>query len=237
MAQTITQEINLKEVNNKLDNSISSLKPKLRGWIHAIATPLVLASSIVLIVLAQGVPAKISVIVFGITALALFGNSAVYHIGNGPMPKKVTAILRRIDHANIFLIIAGTYTPLGVILLPFNTAVVMLSIVWGGAILGLLAKIFWMNAPRWLYVPVYVALGWVAIAYMNQITEFGGLAVAWLVVGGGIAYTLGAAIYGIKKPNPSPKWFGFHEIFHVFTVLGFAAHSVAIFIIVIVNRI
>jgi hemolysin III len=107
---------------------------------------------------------------------------------------------------------------------------VLLAIVWGGAALGLLARVLWMNAPRWLYVPVYVALGWVAVAYMQQFWAHGGPAVVWLVVSGGIAYTIGAVIYGTKFPNPSPRWFGFHEIFHTLTVAGFACHTVAIFL-------
>jgi len=201
-----------------------------------VATPLVLASTIVLLVIAPPIAGKVSAIIFGITALALFGNSAVYHLGNGPMPARVTAILRRIDHANIFLIIAGTYTPLGVLLLPTHAATIMLSIVWGGALLGLLAHVFWMSAPRWVYVPVYIALGWVAIGYMNQFWNYGSPAIVWLVVSGGIAYTLGAIIYGLKRPNPSPKWFGFHEIFHALTVVGFTCHTIAIFMAALASR-
>jgi hemolysin III len=208
--------------------AVAGLKPKARGWIHAGATPLVLAAGIVLIVLSSPVVGKVAAAVFTATSLSLFGMSAIYH--RGRWSTRVAGVLRRIDHANIFLIIAGTYTPLSVLLLTRHNATVLLLIVWGGAGLGLLAHLFWMAAPRWVYVPVYVALGWVAVAYMHQFWQTGGPAIVWLVICGGIAYTLGAVIYGTKFPNPSPRWFGFHEIFHACTVLGFACHTVAIFI-------
>jgi hemolysin III len=213
-----------------ITHAVQQLKPKFRGWIHAGAAPLVLAAGIVLIAIAPPVAGKVASAIFTLTALSLFGTSAVYHRGSGRMRTQVTAVLKRIDHANIFLIIAGTYTPLAVLMLPTRTATILLAIVWGGALLGLLAHMFWMTAPRWVYVPVYIALGWVAIAYMHDFNTYGGPAVVWLIVGGGIAYTVGAVIYGLKRPNPSPRWFGFHEIFHALTVLGFAAHTVAIFI-------
>jgi hemolysin III len=211
-------------------------KPILRGWIHAAYTPLVLAAVIVLVVLSPTGISTAAAVVFAFTALGLFGTSAVYHIGNGRMAQRVTAVLQRIDHANIFLIIAGTYTPLAVLLLPANSARNLLLIIWSGAILGLLVQLFWSKAPRWVYVPVYIALGWVAVAFMNQFAAVGGWALVALILGGGIAYTLGAVIYGMKRPNPSLKWFGFHEIFHTFTVIGFAYHIMAIFIAAIAAR-
>jgi len=211
-------------------------KPKLRGWLHAGATPLVLLAAIVLVILMPTAVDRVAASVFGITALSLFGTSGVYHIGNGRMSRAVTAVLRRIDHANIFLIIAGTYTPLSVLLLPSSTARTLLAIVWSGALAGLLAHLFWMSAPRWVFVPVYIALGWVAVAFMNQFAYFGGPAIVALIVGGGLAYTVGAIIYGLKRPNPWPKWFGFHEVFHACTIVGFTCHTVAIFLAAIAAR-
>jgi hemolysin III len=204
------------------------IKPRLRGWIHAGTFPLALAASIVLIVLAPTTAGKISASVFGLSACLLFGVSAVYHRGN--WSPRTDAVLRRLDHTNIFLIIAGTYTPLAVLLLPPDQGTVLLWLVWSGALLGLLARVFWLNAPRWVYVPVYLALGWVAVAYMGQFWAIGGPAVVWLILAGGLAYTAGAIVYGTKKPDPSPAWFGFHEIFHVLTVVGFACHLVAIYL-------
>jgi len=216
--------------------SVALNKPKLRGWLHAGATPLVLIAVLALVILVPTAIGRFAAIVFGLTALSLFGTSGVYHIGNGRMPSAVTAILRRIDHANIFLIIAGTYTPLSILLLPSSSARTLLAIVWGGALLGLLVHLFWMSAPRWVYVPVYIALGWVAVAFMNQFSYFGGPAIVALIVGGGLAYTIGAIIYGLKRPNPWPRWFGFHEVFHACTIVGFTCHTIAIFLAALAGR-
>jgi len=205
-------------------------KPKLRGWLHAFSTPTVLVAAIVLVAIAHSVSQRIAVSIFGFTALSLFGTSAVYHISNGRIAQQITKVLKRIDHANIFLIIAGTYTPLALMLLPGNRARLILTIVWSGAIAGVLMQLFWHNAPRWMSAPVYLALGWVAVGFMRDFAAFGGTAIVALIIAGGVAYSVGAIIYAIKKPNPSLKWFGFHEVFHAFTVLGFAAHTVAIFL-------
>ena len=136
-------------------------------------------------------------------------------------------MLRRLDHANIFVLIAGTYTPLAVALLPARDARILLSVVWLGAIGGILLRMLWLSAPRWLYVPLYMALGWVAFWYLPTFWRDGHHSVVWLTLAGGLAYTLGAIVYGIRWPNPSPRWFGFHEIFHVATVIGFGCHYVA----------
>lgn len=208
--------------------TVEQIKPRLRGWIHAGIFPLTVVAGIVLVVLAPPVAGKVACGIFALTSCLLFGTSAVYH--RGTWSPRVAAALRRADHSNIFLIIAGTYTPLAVLLLPPRTATILLLIVWGGAVLGLLARMLWLDAPRWVYVPVYLALGFVAVGYMGQFLASGGAAIVWLVAGGGVAYTLGAVVYGTKKPNPSPRWFGFHEIFHVFTVIGFACHTAAIFL-------
>lgn len=203
-----------------------TIKPKLRGWIHAGVAPLVLVASIVLVVLSPTPAAKWSTAVFGLTAVMLFGTSAVYH--RGSWSPRVQGVLRRLDHTNIFLIIAGTYTPLAVLLLPASTARLLLLIVWSGALVGLLARVLWLGAPRWVYVPVYVALGWVAVAFLPQFWRSGGPAIVWLVAAGGLAYTAGAVVYGLKRPNPSPRWFGFHEVFHTLTVVGYTCHYVAV---------
>ena len=215
-------------VSTTVENVERKIKPRLRGWIHAGTFPFALVASIVLIVLAPTAPGKISASVFGLSACLLFGVSAVYHRGN--WSPRTDAVLRRLDHTNIFLIIAGTYTPLAVLLLPRSQGTMLLTIVWSGALLGVLARVFWLNAPRWVYVPVYLALGWVAVAYMGQFWTIGGPVVVWLILAGGVAYTAGAIVYGTKKPDPSPAWFGFHEIFHVFTVIGFVCHLVAIYL-------
>jgi hemolysin III len=209
---------------------IAAHKPRLRGWIHAGMAPLVAAASIVLVALSPTTTAKVSTAVFGLTAILLFGTSAIYHRFNWSPGK--AAVLRRMDHTNIFLIIAGTYTPLSALLLPQQTSRTLLIVVWSGALAGLLARVFWLGAPRWFYTPIYVALGWVAVWFLDDFwstdrTPYGP-AIVFLVAAGGLAYTLGAVVYGTKRPNPSPRWFGFHEIFHTLTVIGYVSHYVAV---------
>ncbi|WP_324650710.1 PAQR family membrane homeostasis protein TrhA [Georgenia sp. H159] len=205
---------------------VAAVKPRLRGWIHAGTAPLAVVAGIVLVVLAPPGPATSSTAVFAVAAVLLFGCSAVYHRGTWSAP--VAAVLRRLDHANIFLLIAGTYTPLAVLLLPRDTASVLLTVVWLGALAGILMRVFWMGAPRWLYVPIYMALGWVAVWFLPDFGRAGSPVIMWFVIAGGLCYTLGALVYGTKWPNPSPRWFGFHEIFHVGTVGGYLCHYVAV---------
>jgi len=205
---------------------VDAVKPRLRGWIHAGTAPLAVVGGAVLTALTPATAPRVAVLVFAITAVLLFGTSAVYH--RGTWSDRTKAALRRADHANIFLIIAGTYTPLAVLLLDKRTTTILLVVVWSGALLGLGARMLWLGAPRWVYTPVYIALGWVAIGFMKQFWDAGGPAVVWLVVLGGLAYTGGAIVYALKRPNPSPRWFGFHEIFHVGTVLGFWCHFAAV---------
>lgn len=213
-------------VGDAVEQVVEAVKPRLRGWIHAGVAPLVLVASVVLVVLSPTTAARWSTAVFGLSAVLLFGTSAVYH--RGTWSPRVAGVLRRLDHTNIFLIIAGTYTPLAVLLLPASTARTLLVVVWAGALVGLLARIFWLGAPRWVYVPIYVALGWVAVGFLPQFWRTGGPEIVWLVAAGGLAYTLGAVVYGLKRPNPSPRWFGFHEIFHALTVVGYTCHYVAV---------
>lgn len=226
-----TQDTPLREeisisVSRAVEHVTATVKPLLRGWIHAGVSPFVLAAAVVLVALSPTAAARWSNVVFGLSAVMLFGTSAIYH--RGTWSPRVAGVLRRMDHTNIFLIIAGTYTPLSVLLLPEGTARVLLLIVWSGALVGLLARIFWLGAPRWVYVPIYLALGWVAVAFLPQFYRSGGPAILWLVIAGGLLYTAGAIVYGLKKPNPSPRYFGFHEIFHALTVAAFACHYIAV---------
>ena len=204
------------------------VKPTWRGWIHAGTFPVAIVAGIVLIALAQGGPAKIAAAVFMTTSLLLFGNSALYHRFDwGP---KTKVVLKRIDHANILLLIAGTYTPLAVLALPPQKGLLLLIVVWSGTVLGILFRVFWINAPRWLYVALYLALGWAAVMYMADLLQ-ANVAMMVLVCVGGLLYTAGAIVYAMKKPNPWPGHFGFHEIFHVCTVLAFLCHWTACLLI------
>ncbi|MEG0028573.1 MAG: hemolysin III family protein [Aurantimicrobium sp.] len=204
------------------------VKPTWRGWIHTGTFPLAIAAGIVLIVLADGPAAKWSSAVFMTTSLLLFGISALYHRFNWSPRTKV--MLKRFDHANIFLLIAGTYTPLAVLALPPSKGVLLLVLVWIGATLGIAFRVFWVHAPRWLYVALYILLGWAAMMYIVDLFQ-ANVAMMILVVVGGLAYTAGAVIYGLKKPNPIPGVFGFHEIFHTLTVVAFMCHWTAILLI------
>ena len=201
-------------------------KPRLRGWLHAGTFPLALIAGIVLSSLAPEGKARIGAIVFTVSAALLFGTSALYH--RFTWPQRVQRLLKRLDHSNIFLIIAGSYTPFALCLLPGDQARTLLFTVWGGALAGVAFKMAWPDAPRWLSTPVYVALGWVAVFYFAPLLRGGGPAVMTLIVIGGVLYTLGAVVYGTKRPNPSPRWFGFHEVFHAFTVAAFVVHYVAV---------
>ncbi|MFK0401743.1 hemolysin III family protein [Microbacterium sp. NPDC090225] len=204
------------------------VKPSWRGWIHAGTFPVALAAGVVLIVLSEGAPAKWAAAVFMASSLLLFGNSAVYHRFNwGPRTK---IVLKRIDHANILLLIAGTYTPLATLALPPEKGTLLLFLVWGGALLGILFRVFWIHAPRWLYVALYLLLGWAAVMYIVDLLNVN-VAMMVLVIVGGLLYTGGAIVYALKKPNPWPGHFGFHEIFHVCTVLAFLCHWTACLLI------
>ena len=172
----------------------------------------------------------VACVVFGLSAVFLFGNSAVYHLGRWSV--KVHSVLRRIDHSNIFLLIAGTYTPLSVALLPPKTAALVLGIVWAGATGGILLSVFKPTAPRWLYTPLYVALGWVAVWFLPDFWQAGGPAVVWLLIAGGLSYTAGALCYGLRWPNPWPNVWGFHEFFHTGTLFGYVCHAVTVWLAV-----
>lgn len=204
------------------------LRPSWRGWIHAGVTPVALVLGIVLIVLAHGPVAKWSCAVYYASSLLLFGNSALYH--RFRWKPKVKAILKRIDHANIFLLIAGTYTPLSLVALRPDHGILLLCLVWGVALLGIGFRVFWITAPRWLYVPLYLLLGWAAVMFIVELFEVNA-AMMTLVVIGGVLYSIGAAVYGFKKPNPWPHVFGFHEIFHTLTVLAFLSQWTGILLV------
>ncbi len=204
---------------------LRQIKPRLRGWLHAVTCPFAIAAGIVLYCLAPSERTRIGAAVFGLSTAVLFGISATYH--RGRWSPRIEGLLKRWDHSNIFLVIAGTYTPFALTLLPRGEATHLLLIVWGGALLGVLFRVFWVGAPRWLYTPVYVALGWVAVFYFGPLMHTGGTAVITLIAVGGGLYTLGALVYGTRRPNPFPRWFGFHEVFHACTVLAFAAHYIA----------
>ncbi|RSX54007.1 hemolysin III [Bifidobacterium goeldii] len=207
-------------------------KPLLRGWIHAVATPLALAAGIVLICLAHGAALKWACAVFMTCSLILFGNSAAYHLGD--WSPRVTDVLRRIDHMNIFLLIAGTYTPVS-FALPAVWRNAIIAGMWVCTFIALIIHVIWIGAPRWLYTIVYIIFGVSGLSYMYLfwVSPAAGPAVVVLLASGGACYIAGAIVYALRKPDPWPRIFGFHEIFHCGTVAGYACHMVAIYMVIV----
>ena len=206
------------------------IKPKWRGWIHTVTAPLALAAGLVLVILAPTADLKIACAIYAFTGVLLFGISAIYHRGNWSPGVKI--VLKRLDHTNIMLVIAGSYTPLAWALLDRPKAELLLWVIWSGAILGVLFRLLWTDAPRWLYVPIYIALGCGALFYLPEFFA-ANVASAVLICVGGALYITGAVFYALKKPNISYSHFGFHELFHALTVFAFAAHYIAISIAVL----
>jgi hemolysin III len=200
-------------------------KPKLRGIVHLVMSPLSLVAGLILITLANELRGRITLGIFTLTAVTLFTCSALYH--RVAWNDKNKAIWRRIDHSNISILIAGTYTPFAVYLLQPSQTKTLLIVAWGGAILISLLRIFWLSAPRWLYVAGYISLGWAAVFYMPAFFNSGGVAIFILILTGGLLYSAGGVIYALKKPNFSINWFGFHELFHAMTAAAFICHFIA----------
>lgn len=207
-----------------------SVKPRLRGWLHAGAFPAVLVAGIVLVALGPTRPARLAAAVYAVTSALLFGVSALYH--RGRWSERAEAVLRRFDHANIYLIIAGTYTPFALLALHGTARTVVLSVIWSGAAAGVAFRIVWVRAPRWLYTALYVGLGWVAAAFMPQLLHGAGPVALALVCAGGALYSAGGLVYGLRRPDPSPRWFGFHEVFHACTVAAYVAQYIAVSFVV-----
>ncbi len=217
-----------------LKEAAREIKPHLRGWLHLGTFPLSVAAGIVLVVLAPDTKTRLASAVFALSASMLFLSSALFHRGH--WSPRWHGVLRRFDHSNIFLLIAGTYTPFAVMLLDSTNAKVLLSLVWGGALLGIAFRVFWIGAPRWLYLPVYIALGWAAVFWLGDFAEAAGPAVLTLIIVGGGLYSVGGVVYGLKRPNPIPRWFGFHEVFHSLVIAAFVVHYVGVSMIVYRQR-
>jgi len=209
-------------------------KPKLRGIVHLVMSPLSLVAGLILITLANELRGRITLGIFTLTAVTLFTCSALYH--RVAWNDRNKAIWRRIDHSNISILIAGTYTPFAVYLLQPSQTKTLLIVAWGGAILISLLRIFWLSAPRWLYVAGYISLGWAAVFYMPAFFNSGGVAIFILILTGGVLYSAGGVIYALKKPNFSISWFGCHELFHALTAAAFICHFVAAILTVFSNR-
>jgi hemolysin III len=214
------------DMGDRLRVAAHHVTPRMRGWLHAATLPLALAAGIVLVALSPTTEIKIASAIFCVSATMVFGISAIYHTGT--WEPRARGLLKRLDHATIFLLIAGTYTPFTLLLLDDRNATILLAVVWIGALLGVGFRVLWIGAPRWLYVPVYIALGWAAAFWLGDFAAAAGPTVLTLILVGGALYSAGGLVYGLRRPNPSPRWFGFHEVFHTLTIAAFAAHYVGV---------
>jgi hemolysin III len=218
------------DATERLRGAAREIRPRLRGWLHLVAFPLTLVAGTVLVALSPDGRARWATGVFAGSACLLFGISALYHRRTwGP---RAGAVLRRLDHSNIFLLIAGTYTPFALLLLDRDDARILLALVWAGALAGIAFRVFWVGAPRWLHTPVYLALGWAAIFWLGDFAATAGPVVLTLIIVGGGLYSLGGMVYGFRRPDPAPRWFGFHEVFHSFTIAAFVVHYVGVSMVV-----
>lgn len=205
-------------------------KPRMRGWLHTYAFFVALVSGIVLCSIAATRPGwapLVSCVVYSLTVCGLFGTSALYH--RRVWSERGYQVMRRMDHSMIFVFIAGTYTPLCAMLLSTRQATIMLALVWGGALGGVALKLIWPHAPRWVSAPLYLALGWVAVAMLPDILHGGGVTTLVLLIVGGAIYSVGAVFYALRRPNPWPTVFGHHEFFHACTLLAALCHHIAIY--------
>ncbi|MGC4886061.1 PAQR family membrane homeostasis protein TrhA [Micromonospora sp. DT227] len=205
-------------------------KPRMRGWLHAYAFFAALVCGIVLCSIAATRPGwapLVSCLIYSLTVCGLFGTSALYH--RRVWSERGYQIMRRMDHSMIFVFIAGTYTPFCALLLDTRYATIMLSLVWGGALAGVAVKLIWPHAPRWVSAPLYLALGWVAVAMLPEILHSGGVTALVLLSVGGAIYSVGAVFYALRRPNPWPTVFGHHEFFHACTLVAAICHHIAIY--------
>jgi hemolysin III len=209
------------------------VKPRLRGLSHEITFYFAIAATIALgLAAAPGLP-TLAAVIYGLSNVALFGMSALYH---RPMwTPEVRARLRRADHAAIFVLIAGSYAPIGLLALPAESGHRLLAIVWGGCLAGLLKALFWAHAPRWITALIYVVVGWAAALEYSALGEMLGPVRTWFIFGGGICYSVGALVYARKRPDPVPEVFGYHEIFHALVVAAAFLHFSALGSVVLLS--
>jgi hemolysin III len=201
------------------------LKPVLRGVSHAVSFWIALVAGVVLIAIARDADARVAATIYALGLCALFGASGLYH--RWRWNPRWQPLLRRIDHSTIFLFVAASYTPVGLLVLEDTLQVVVLGLVWAGALAGVIFSVAWISAPRALVAGCYLALGWVAVIAMPQLIDRLPAAPLVLLATGGLLYTIGAAIYAAKRPDPWPRVFGFHEVFHAFVIAAALVHFVA----------
>jgi hemolysin III len=210
---------------------LTEAHPRMRGWLHFYAAAVSLVTGTALVAVSsslRGERAALATAIYAVTVTMLFGTSALYH--RRTWGARGATVMKRLDHSMIFVFIAGSYTPFAILTLPDPFSIAVLAVVWTGALGGVVLKMIWPTAPRGLSVPLYIALGWVAVFVIPQLLHNFGVATLVLIAVGGACYTVGALSYGFKRPNPFPATFGYHEIFHSYTLLGALCHYVAVWL-------
>ena len=208
-------------------DAIAAVKPRLRGVSHEWAFFVSLFLGAALIVAAKTPRATLAVTVYAVSLSALFGTSALYHRVNWTRPN-MRRWMRRLDHSMIFFLIAGTYTPFALLVLHGPLASAILVVVWIGALAGAIVEMIWIDHPKWVAALIYMSLGWVAAVAFPELWTAMGVAGTLLVAAGGLLYTAGAVVYATQRPNPNPRVFGYHEVFHLLVIAAAAAHFSAI---------
>ena len=214
------------DIGPRVHDLAEALKPRLRGVLHEAAFAVSLVTGTALVCLAAPGRARAAAVVYAVSVALLFGTSAAYH--RGPWSGRSREVMKRLDHSMIFVLIAGTYTPFALLLLEGTARWVVFGLVWGGAAAGVVLRNAVRRPARWLFVGIYLLLGWTALGVLPQLNDAGGLRVVVLLLAGGLFYSLGAIVYATQRPDPSPRWFGFHEVFHAFTLLAFITHYLAV---------
>ncbi len=211
---------------------LAATRPRLRGSLHYWAFLVSFGTGGALIGLAarHGSRAAIGTAVYAVTVSLVFGTSALYH--RRMWAERGRAVMKRLDHSMIFVFIAGTYTPFALLTLPKTTGAVILAVVWGGAGMGILMRQAWITAPPWAIAPLYIALGWVAIFVLPALLRHAGAVSLTLLLVGGVIYTIGAVVYATRRPDPWPATFGYHEVFHLCTIIAATCHYVAVWLAV-----
>jgi hemolysin III len=212
---------------------IEEIKPRLRGWLHTNAAAVSIASGATLIAVSgalRGSTAAAATAIYSATVTLLFASSALYH--RYPWSPRANQLMKRLDHSMIFVFIAGSYTPIAMLALPWPSSLIVLLVVWIGAAAGVALKCGWPDSSRWLALPCYIGLGWVAVAVAPDLARSTSIATLVLLAAGGLLYTAGGFVYAFRRPDPMPLVFGFHEVFHLCTLVAASCHYIAIWLIV-----